>query len=54
MIKHADKTCALESKNAKFGEKLLLSDALTECTAGELIGFTTPRRPLDDGLVLVR
>jgi hypothetical protein len=47
---HADKTRALQGKNAKLGEQLLLSDALTESTAGEVIRLTITGRPLDDGL----
>ncbi|HEY5063267.1 MAG TPA: hypothetical protein VIJ04_00350 [Xanthobacteraceae bacterium] len=39
MIEHVHETCALQGQDAKFGQQLLLPNALTQSAADGIVGL---------------
>src|SRR5262249_54075664 len=50
MVEHFNKARALKGKDTELGEKLLLTNAQTECATGQVVGFSG-RVPFNNGVV---
>jgi hypothetical protein len=51
VIEHIREARALESKDSEFGKQLLLANAQTKCTSGQILGFFN-RLSLNEGFAV--